>query len=371
MHRALWSVSFILASACGISHEADPVYSKSPSAQVSNQEISDWNEAFAWGDAADAGYLRAERDPIFSASVASSINSTDVSNWNSAFSWGNHATAGYLKTETDPVFSASPAAAIGVSDISNWNSAFGWGNHALAGYLKTDGSLSSNSVPRWNGSQLVTSPLSATDSLVGVGTTAPNAPLEVYAQQAAPSLDQSQTTISGIVGNPAISQTFTPAVSGLLTEIDVYLGPSASSYTVTLETLGSVTLATATCGSGAVGWTACRFPAPGSVSAGTQYRMAFSSPTGVVQLGLATSNVYSGGSLDQMTAYDLGFKTYVGVGTLTSTLSVGTGAVNVNTLLHLTPMAGPPAGASSAGDIYFDSTLGKLRYYNGSSWTSL
>jgi|GEM_PF-1440978 len=52
-----------------------------------------------------------------------------------------------------------------------WNSAFGWGNHASAGYISSEtdpqvGALSLSAVPRWNGTQLVNSALSASD--VGV-----------------------------------------------------------------------------------------------------------------------------------------------------------------------------------------------------------
>ena len=107
--------------------------------------------------------------------VANSITSSDISNWDNAYTWGNHASAGYLTsyTETDPIWNAAsvnyynkidmqtsgasllhfnnltnkpttllgygitdamntshPANAISSANISNWNSAYGWGNHA-------------------------------------------------------------------------------------------------------------------------------------------------------------------------------------------------------------------------------------------------
>jgi hypothetical protein len=116
-----------------------------------------------------------ETDPAFNASVAGSIATKDISNWNNAFGWGNHATAGYLTdfTENDPVWTAAAADyytkinlqtgggaslhfnnltnkpvtlsgygitdamstvhaanAITSSNITNWNSAYGWGNHS-------------------------------------------------------------------------------------------------------------------------------------------------------------------------------------------------------------------------------------------------
>jgi hypothetical protein len=116
-----------------------------------------------------------ETDPLFDASVANNIAAADISNWNNAFSWGNHATAGYLTNfnEIDPVWTAASAnyytktnlqtsgsaslhfnnltnkpvtlSGYGINDamntshaanaitstnISNWNSAYGWGNHS-------------------------------------------------------------------------------------------------------------------------------------------------------------------------------------------------------------------------------------------------
>lgn len=48
------------------------------------------------------GFLTTETDPVFLASDAASISSSDITNWNNAFSWGDHSLAGYLTSETDP-----------------------------------------------------------------------------------------------------------------------------------------------------------------------------------------------------------------------------------------------------------------------------
>jgi hypothetical protein len=50
--------------------------------------------------------LLTESDPDFNASAASGIANTDITNWNDAYSWGNHSEEGYLTSEADPVFSA-------------------------------------------------------------------------------------------------------------------------------------------------------------------------------------------------------------------------------------------------------------------------
>ncbi|AOV61886.1 tail fiber protein [Synechococcus phage S-WAM2] len=97
-----------------------------------------------------SGYLTsyAETDPVFSISPAASISTNQINNWNSAYSWGDHSAQGYLTsyTETDPVFSASDAAAVTAASISNWDTAYGWGDHAAAGYLTSQASVALNDV---------------------------------------------------------------------------------------------------------------------------------------------------------------------------------------------------------------------------------
>ncbi len=53
-----------------------------------------------------------EIDPLFFESPAAGIETPDITNWDEAYSWGDHAEEGYLIEETDPVFEASPAAGI-------------------------------------------------------------------------------------------------------------------------------------------------------------------------------------------------------------------------------------------------------------------
>jgi hypothetical protein len=120
--------------------ETDPVYSASDAATISSSNISNWNNAFGWGNHATAGYLTAftENDPVFTSHISYGINSTDTEQWDSAYSWGNHAEMGYLTSvsaESDPIFGASAASGISSTNISNWNAAYGWGNHATQGYL--------------------------------------------------------------------------------------------------------------------------------------------------------------------------------------------------------------------------------------------
>lgn len=78
-------------------------------------------------------YGRKNKTWIEIASAIESITNIDISNYNEAFSWGDHATVGYLLSETDPTVPAH-VKAITTNSLANFATAFGWGNHALAGY---------------------------------------------------------------------------------------------------------------------------------------------------------------------------------------------------------------------------------------------
>ena len=49
------------------------------------------------------------------------ISNDQITNWDEAYGWGDHALAGYLTQELDPIFTKSPAATITVQDIDRWN----------------------------------------------------------------------------------------------------------------------------------------------------------------------------------------------------------------------------------------------------------
>lgn len=156
---------------------------------------TNWNNAYAWGDHASAGYLTAvtvnagtglsgggtgsnltiSHADTSSASSLSTTNSTtivgltidgfghvtaissqtigistsnisdissgQVTNWDNAYAWGDHASAGYLADtdfSSDGIMARVAAGTYGtITDNStNWNTAYGWGNHASAGYVE-------------------------------------------------------------------------------------------------------------------------------------------------------------------------------------------------------------------------------------------
>ena len=88
--------------------------------RIADQDISNWNTSFSWGDHSGAGYLTAETDPTVPSHVKS-ITTSDIDNWNSGTGGGG---GGNDARITD-------------TQISNWDTAFNWGNHATQGYLTT------------------------------------------------------------------------------------------------------------------------------------------------------------------------------------------------------------------------------------------
>jgi hypothetical protein len=53
--------------------ETDPLYSASPAAGIGNSNISNWNDAFAWGDHSLVGYLLEENDPKIATAQQGSV----------------------------------------------------------------------------------------------------------------------------------------------------------------------------------------------------------------------------------------------------------------------------------------------------------
>jgi len=123
------------------STETDPVFSASPSSNILQSNIDNWNTAYGWGDHSGAGYLTS----IGSISTHSDVTITTLQDGqllkysvaNSAWeNWSPNYLTSY--TETDPVFAASPAGGITGTNIGNWNTAYNWGDHSTGGYLTAE-----------------------------------------------------------------------------------------------------------------------------------------------------------------------------------------------------------------------------------------
>ena len=123
------------------STETDPVFSASPSSNILQSNIDNWNTAYGWGDHSSVGYLTS----IGSISSHSDVTIATLQDGqllkysvaNSAWeNWSPNYLTSY--TETDPVFAASPAGGITGTNIGNWNTAYNWGDHSTGGYLTAE-----------------------------------------------------------------------------------------------------------------------------------------------------------------------------------------------------------------------------------------
>lgn len=106
--------------------------------------------------------FRARSNPNYGLYFNASAQSYEFRNNAAASVFGVSAVDGSINSSGNITASGAVSAAGGSSN--QWNQAFNWGNHASAGYITSEadpkiGAIASNSLPVWNGSQLVTSPV--------------------------------------------------------------------------------------------------------------------------------------------------------------------------------------------------------------------
>ena len=123
------------------SSETDPVFTASPANNILQQNITNWNTSYGWGDHATAGYLTSTGSISSHSDVTiATLQDGQLLKYSVANARWENWTPTYLTsyTETDPVFAASAAGGITGTNIANWNTAYNWGNHASAGYLTAE-----------------------------------------------------------------------------------------------------------------------------------------------------------------------------------------------------------------------------------------
>lgn len=174
-------VSLLVNDAGYISEESDPLFVASAAYGISNDDLSNWDTAYNWGDHSTMGYLTSETDPSFTTSPAYGVTNDDLSNWNAAYQWGDHSTMGYLITETDPMFTASAVSTIQSADIQNWNTV-SWSEltdipEDFADGVDDTGSGIINSLSTANGD--LNAVYVDSDGKVGISTTTPRAGLDI------------------------------------------------------------------------------------------------------------------------------------------------------------------------------------------------
>lgn len=112
-----------------------------PAADISAQDILDWDEAFSWGDHSLAGYalesalsgysLTSHTHSYLPLAGGTMGNTTVVTNLNAELLNGHDSTY-FSAAHSHPYLSSSD------SRIAQWDTAYGWGDHASAGYLTSE-----------------------------------------------------------------------------------------------------------------------------------------------------------------------------------------------------------------------------------------
>jgi hypothetical protein len=194
---------------------------------------------------------------------------------------------------------------------------------------------------------------------VGVGTTTPSALFEVATYAASGVLDQECADGNNGKYGANSWQSFTAGISGHLTTVSLQMRAS-SAPTLSLyagEGLGGTLLYSASV-SLSNGWNAISIASPFEVTGGQQYTIALSN---AVNWEIYLANAYPGGSLEG-SSVDACFRTYVAAreGGLSVTQSG----------IQLAPLDAAPA-APSEGDTYYDTSLHKLRCWDGTTWQDM
>ena len=110
------------------STETDPLFTASPAFGILNQNITNWNTSYGWGDHSVAGYATTTQ---LNTAVANSAN------WDLAYSWGDHSQAGYLTSfsEADTLATVTSRGATTNTDITTTGKIFYSNNFATTGDL--------------------------------------------------------------------------------------------------------------------------------------------------------------------------------------------------------------------------------------------
>ena len=136
-----------------LTNETDPIFTSSPSHTITNNNISNWNEAYSWGDHRNFGYITDPDDAVDSneldnicnqnglilkringtwgcgnstnfipTTLLNDYNFTDNSNqWNQVYNDYYSNANGYLTNETDPIYNNDKQSIVFNQDTINWD----------------------------------------------------------------------------------------------------------------------------------------------------------------------------------------------------------------------------------------------------------
>lgn len=384
-----------------VATETDPVFTASDAFSITSTQITNWDTAYGWGDHSGEGYLTAETDPVYSANTYATGMNQDVDTTASP-TFVNMSTASNIAmlgnsmtvSGTNAIgigYSGSASAAntvvIGNAASANQSGAIAIGNSAdsgdgtntvVIGNSANTSVSGNNSIAIGNAATIkseggiaigissIVDEESSDSIAIGASSSVTNGSSIAMGSGATVSssnsiaigLSASSTGTSSIsIGNSASSVAAADSISIGNTTIvyatsGIAIGKSAE---VTSDSDNSISIGVSTSIEGvsniALGHLAGSTATSDAISIG---HSAFSSGVRSVAIGKDMSTTVA----DQMV-----FGTN---GTARITVDGANGIVTINDILHLTPRAEPASG--TAGDVYYDSTANKLRFYNGATW---
>ncbi|MCB0647132.1 MAG: hypothetical protein KDC49_10740 [Saprospiraceae bacterium] len=227
--------------------------------------------------------------------------------------------AGTTKTTNLQITSGAADGFILISDADGIAS---WANPNINESDPKVGTLTSNKIPKWNGTSLADGLVFDDGTNVGIGTTTPAGELHVRSAASSNSIiDQQQTTVTGGTAGTINWQSFTAGATGLLTRVDlqvsspIFNGTSPGTIRIFMGegNTGTVLSSTAVTFQPVFNtfqsFTLSSFPA---VIAGNIYTIEFRVPTqNIAWINLSSNNPYAGGRTDGNIVWDYLFKTYV------------------------------------------------------------
>ena len=116
-----------------------------------NLVYSDITGVFTYTPPDLSSFLTTETDPVFSASVASGIIQQNITNWNDAYGWGDHGSAGYITSEADTLETVTGRGSSTTNPISI-------ANNAATAFVVSDGTNEKFVVDSVNGKVNIGSP---------------------------------------------------------------------------------------------------------------------------------------------------------------------------------------------------------------------
>lgn len=163
--------------------ETDPIYGSDPASGISSGDITNWDNAYGWGDHGAAGYAVGTDLTNHTGNISLHVNATEQSNWDGAYA---HSQSSHPFTDddlsdntTDQLAQGSTNKYANTTKEDHGETAYNWGDHSTEGYLTGEADPEAANQTGWTAQDSGTVVLTNSSANVGIGTTAPTRKLEI------------------------------------------------------------------------------------------------------------------------------------------------------------------------------------------------